>query len=89
MLDRILSTIDGNLSKDACKALISLALQVPEDGTILDLNCGAGRSTVLMALANEQAQRNVTVVSMDSHITNPLSATPYQEGNIMRYLKHR
>jgi tRNA1(Val) A37 N6-methylase TrmN6 len=82
MLDTILSSIDGNLSKDTCKGLVALAKRVPDEGTILDINCGEGRSTVLLAVANEQAQ----VISMDSHITNPLSATPYQEGNIMRYL---
>jgi hypothetical protein len=42
-----------------------------------------------MALALDTAERDgVTIIAVDTHITNPKSASPYEDGTIMRFLRH-
>lgn len=83
VFNAILGNVPGNLSADACSVLWSCAQSVPPGGAILDLNCGAGRSTVIMAKAlNEVSQ----VIALDGHIRNIYSETPYQEGTALRFL---
>lgn len=85
----ILNAAQGSLSEVACQTLYSLAQQVPEDGVIFDLYSGEGRSTIAMALGLEQAGSmlaGVRIVSMDTHVINPTSTTPYADGTILKFL---
>jgi hypothetical protein len=83
MNEAILNWISGSLAPEDCQTLSELAADIPANGSILDLNCGRGRSTIFMALA---LRTNVTITAIDSHITNPLSDSPYQEGSLLAFL---
>lgn len=87
LLDTILSKVPGNLSRLACGELTARAAQVPDDGLILDLCPGAGRSTVVLA-ASLEAEENgsAKVLAVDTHVTNPLSSTPQEEGTLCAFL---
>ena len=75
--------ITGNISADDCEILSQLAADIPTNGSILDLNCGNGLSTVVKA---RTLRTGVTITAIDSHITNPLADNPYKEGSIMAFL---
>lgn len=66
--------------------LEQLASRVPNNGAILDLNCGEGRSTIVLAQALEAKGKEALVMAVDTHIRNPFSETPYQEGSTMNFL---
>jgi hypothetical protein len=67
--------------------LAFLTTKVPDNGVILDLNCGQGRSTISMALGLiERGNQDVSILAVDSHVTNPLSDFPLQDGTIMKFL---
>ena len=83
MNEVILNWISGSLAPEDCQTLSRMAADVPANGSILDLNCGNGLSTVFMALA---LRTNVIITAIDSHITNPLSDNPYKEGSLMAFL---
>ena len=85
----LLSATDGSLSSAACQLLYTMAQQVPEDGVIFDLYSGEGRSTIAMAMGLESAGSTligVRIVSMDTHITNIASSSPYEDGTILKFL---
>lgn len=84
MDERILTWTTGSLSLKDSQWLNQLAADVPAGGTVLDLNCGAGRSTVCMATA---LRKSVTITAIDSHVTNPLSTSPYLEGSLLAFLE--
>jgi SAM-dependent methyltransferase len=86
MLGAILTHVNGSISRQVCEVLEKCASKVPSSGAILDLNCGEGRSTIVLAQAVETKGRDVTVVAVDTHIRNPFSETPYQEGTTMNFL---
>lgn len=85
MLGTIIGNIAGTLTSTVCEQLYQAALKVPNKGAILDLNCGLGRSTVVLAKALSQ-QREGLVIAVDGHITQPRSQTPYQDGTTMKFL---
>lgn len=88
MNSEVMNYTQGTLSLGDCELLAQLASDVPSNGTILDLNCGNGRSTITMALALRENKRGTaTIIAVDSHITNPLSINPYKEGSIMTLLE--
>ena len=89
LLDTILSKVSGNLSRSVCDELTARAAQVPDDGLILDLCPGAGRSTVVLA-ASLEAEENgsAKVLAVDTHVTNPLSSTPQEEGTLCAFLQN-
>lgn len=85
----LLNATDGSLSADACLFLFTMAQQIPEDGVIFDMYSGEGRSTIAMAMGLEaggSTLAGVRIVSMDTHITNPMSMTPYEDGTILKFL---
>lgn len=86
MISNVIARVNGNLKPETCEVLAKLAGSVPSGGTILDLNCGEGRSTICMALALRQVSKEATILAIDSHITDPISETPYQDGTVMRFL---
>jgi hypothetical protein len=86
MINNIIARVNGNLNPSTCETLSGLVGSMPVGGTILDLNCGEGRSTVVMGLALEQAAKEGTIVAIDSHVTDPFSDTPFQDGTVMRFL---
>jgi hypothetical protein len=87
-MNNVLSWTQGTLSGNACELLAKFATEIPSNGVILDLNCGSGRSTVVMALALQTVKRgDAAILAVDSHITNPLSENPYKEGSIMMLLE--
>jgi hypothetical protein len=88
MIGHIIQTVNGTLSSSVCKRLVVLAQEVPDDGVILDLYCGEGRSTVVMATALAVHAGNVKIVALDTHITDPLSMTPYEDGTMARFYAH-
>lgn len=86
MLDVILANVTGSIPRHVCEVLEKLASRVPSNGAILDLNCGEGRSTMIMALALEAKSKDCLVMAVDTHIQNPFSETPYQEGSALNFL---
>lgn len=89
MIDNILRHVPGTLSAASCQILYKLVKSVPKDGLILDLSPGEGRSTVVMGAALEFYEKeDAAVVAVDSHITNPASDRPFEEGTLMRMLTH-
>lgn len=86
MLVTILAHVNGSVSRQVCEALAKLASKVPSGGAILDLNCGEGRSTIVLAHTLEERGKDVVVMAVDTHVVNPFSETPYQEGTAMKFL---
>jgi len=84
-----LNRVGGAIPQDVCEILAQQACTVPKDGVILDLECGEGRSTLSMALALDSTERDgIKIIAVDTHITNPRSTSPYEDGTIMRFLRH-
>lgn len=86
MLNVILANVGGSIGKSVCEVLGKLASKVPSNGAILDLNCGEGRSTLVLAAALEAKGKDALVMAVDTHIINPFSETPYQEGTALKLL---
>ena len=86
---RILSQVGGQVSRKALMLLTALAKDLPEDGAALDLYCGEGRSTIALATALEASENaGATVLAVDTHITNPLSQNPHEDGTIQQFFRH-
>lgn len=84
-----LNRVGGTLSLRSCEVIASVASSVPDDGVILDLNCGEGRSTLSMALALDSVGADsVSILAVDTHIINPLSQTPHEDGTVLKLLKN-
>lgn len=84
-----LNRVSGAIPQDVCEQLAQQACIVPKDGVILDIECGEGRSTLSMALALDSTERDgIKIIAVDTHVTNPRSTAPYEDGTIMRFLKH-
>jgi hypothetical protein len=86
MLNVILANVGGSISKPVCEVLEKLVSKVPSNGAVLDINCGEGRSTLVLAAALEARGKDAPVMAVDTHITNPFSDTPYQEGTVLKFL---
>jgi SAM-dependent methyltransferase len=86
MLNTILANVNGSLTIQVCEVLAKHASKVPSSGAVLDLNCGEGRSTFVLAAALEARGKDTTVIAVDTHIRNPFSETPFQEGSVLRFL---
>lgn len=80
--------VGGVIGPDACEQLALQVNNVPKDGVILDLECGEGRSTLSMAFALNEDHGNVKIIAVDTHVTDLRSSTPYEDGTIMKFLKH-
>lgn len=82
-----LNRVSGNISQDVCEILADLTEKVPDNGVILDLNCGKGRSTLSMSMAlSERGNQNISILAVDTHVINPLSNSPLQDGSILKFL---
>lgn len=80
-----LNRVSGNISQSVCEILAQLTENVPDNGVILDLNCGKGRSTLSMSMAlSERGNQDISILAVDSHVTNPLA--PLQDGTILKFL---
>lgn len=89
MIDNILRHVPGTLSAASCLTLCKLVKGVAKDSLILDLSPGEGRSTVVLGTAVEWYDKaEAAIVAVDSHITNPASDRPFEEGTLMRMLTH-
>lgn len=89
LLDTILSKVPGNISRDVCNELTRRVASVPDDGLILDLCPGAGRSTVILAAALEAEENgSAKVLSVDTHVTNPLSTAFQEDGTLFAFFRH-
>lgn len=85
-LDLILSKVPGSISRETCEVLTERAAAVPDDGLILDLCPGAGRSTVVLSTSLETEENtSAKVLAVDTHITNPLSSTPQEDGTLGQF----
>lgn len=81
--------VHGSLSLNVCQLLSDLIEELPDSGSVLDLYCGAGLSTVLLASSMDYYGKNsATILSVDTHISNPLSDTPHVDGTILTHLKN-
>lgn len=68
-IQHLMNHVQGQLSAEVCGLLHRYAGEVPEDGTILDLNCGYGRSSISLALGLiEHGKENINIVSWDPHL---------------------
>jgi len=84
-----LNQVSGKISQHVCEKLAELAVNVPPNGVILDLNCGEGRSTISMSMALTEAHNyDVSIMAVDTHITNPLSSSPHEDGTLMKFLRN-
>ena len=84
-----LNRVGGNLSQQGCEILAQAVLTVPEDGVILDLNCGEGRATLSMALSLDNVGRGgVSILAIDTHVIDPKSSTPHEDGTILKFLQN-
>lgn len=87
MLHKIITQTDGNLTAKSCQCVIDTVGKLPPCSSILDLNCGSGRSSVLLAHALDlHNNEGSLVLSVDSHIVNPLAERPFIEGTISNLL---
>jgi len=88
-LENSVRLIRSNLSLAACQEIFELAKEVPKDGSVFDLHPGEGLSTVVAALGIQSSDfTGTSVVSVDSHIVNPLSSRAIEEGSLMSYMAH-
>lgn len=85
MIEDITRLVPGQLSKELCATISILAKDVPSNGLILDLNNGAGRSTLSICWG---ADPSASVVCVDTHITNPTSSAPIEEGTLATFFKN-
>jgi hypothetical protein len=84
-----LNQVGGTLSQQGCETIAKAALTVPDEGVILDINCGEGRSTLSMALALDTVERDgVSILAIDTHVIDPKSSTPHEDGTILKFLKN-
>ena len=90
MIDDVRRNVPGALSDDACRILYNLIEHdLPKDGVILDLNCGEGRSTIVAARAlNMTDKPEAQILALDTHITDPRSGTPHEDGTLMPFLRY-
>jgi hypothetical protein len=90
MIQDVLRMVPGTLPADACRVVYNLIEQdLPRDGVILDLNCGQGRSTVLAARALQMTDKEeAMILSVDSHVINPLADRPHETGSLLPFLTH-
>jgi hypothetical protein len=87
--DSLINIAGGTLSPESCQRLFNLAKDVPEDGVIFDVYAGEGRSTIALALGLEDGEHvPARIVSLDTHVTNPMSSTPHEDGTILKFLGH-
>lgn len=83
----IISQVQGTLTLSACEHIYHHTKDVPDKGVILDLCCGVGRSTVLLGMGlGDNGIAQPRIISVDTHVTNPLSTAPYSEGTLMSFL---
>jgi hypothetical protein len=88
-LDSIKRMVSGKLSTDTCKLLTDLVADLPDAGVALDLYCGEGLSTVVLAHSMDYyGKSQATVIAVDTHVTNPISDTPHEDGSVMKHLKN-
>jgi hypothetical protein len=89
MLDCILSKVGGSITRVGLQELVLRANEVPEVGLVLDLSPGEGRSSIAIATALEECDNNsAKVISVDTHVTNPLSKTAQEEGTLALFFRH-
>jgi hypothetical protein len=87
--DSLINIAGGTLSQASCQQLFDLARAIPEDGVIFDMYAGEGRSTIALALGLEDGEHiQARIVSLDTHVTNPRSTTPHEDGTILKFLGH-
>jgi ribosomal protein L36 len=87
--DSLINIAGGTLSQASCQQLFDLAKAVPEDGVIFDVYAGEGRSTIALALGLEDGEHvQARIVTIDTHVTNPMSTTPHEDGTILKFLGH-
>lgn len=68
---QLMNHVQGPLGAEVCQILHRYARDVPEDGTILDLNCGYGRSSISLALGLVEGNKDsVSIVSWDPHLVS-------------------
>lgn len=85
----VLSKVGGTLSKPSLDILSSFAMTLDDGSMILDLYCGAGRSTVTMGLAlKESGNQGTKIVAVDTHVTNPLSSRPQEDGTFNAFCQN-
>lgn len=85
----VVRNVQGNIGLDACRILFNMVDDIPKDGVILDICSGYGRSTIVMAKALETwGKTEASIISVDSHITDPLSERAYEKGSLLPFLAH-
>ena len=88
-LDSICRMVSGKLSTNTCQLLSDLVAELPDAGVVLDLYCSEGLSTVILAASMDYyGKSQATVIAVDTHVTNPISDTPHEDGTIMKHLKN-
>ncbi len=88
-LEAIFRMVSGRLSISTCHLLSDLVEELPDAGVVLDLYCNEGLSTVVLASSMDYyGKSQATVIAVDTHITNPRSDTPHEDGTIMKHLKN-
>lgn len=90
MIADVTRNVPGSLSADACRVLYNLIKDsLPKDGVILDLNCGHGRSTIIAAKTLQMNDKpEAQILAVDTHITDPNSATPHKDGSLLPFLQY-
>jgi hypothetical protein len=82
-----LNIVEGRLSKKSCEKLAELVLTLPENGVILDLNCGYGRATISMGMALDEAEQvGMSILAVDTHVLDLRSDHPHSSGSLMKFL---
>lgn len=88
-LESIIRMVSGRLSRPLCDLLYGLAGEVPDDGVILDLYCGEGLFTLVLAAGlKDRGKTQASIVALDTHILKPLSATPHEDGTLLTLMKN-
>lgn len=87
--DALLNHVQGPLSAEGCALLYRYAQDVPDDGIILDLNCGHGRSSISLGLGLTEAKKDGTsIVSWDPHITDSADLNATKDGTLTAFIRN-